>query len=33
MKHKLATIPVVVAALTVSVLSFRTADSPAGAAP
>src|SRR5215212_5133045 len=32
MKHKLATIPVVVAALTVSVLSVRTADSPAGAA-
>ncbi|HZB51238.1 MAG TPA: hypothetical protein VE547_19275, partial [Mycobacteriales bacterium] len=33
MKRKLATIPVVVAALTVSVLSFRTTDSPAGAAP
>jgi hypothetical protein len=33
MKHKLAIVPAVVAALTVSVLSFQVADSPAGAAP
>ncbi len=33
MKHKLATIPVVVAALTVSALAVHTTGSPAGAAP
>jgi len=32
MKHKLVTVPALVAALTVSALSFRTGDHPAGAA-
>ena len=33
MKYKLATVPVVVAAVTLSVLTFGTGGSPAGAAP
>ena len=33
MKYKLAIVPVVVAAVTLSALTFRTGDSPAGAAP